>query len=430
MATAQLPVISVDLPDAVYLIQFCNALSRLTVDAVTRKDMGSNKVTPKSFLSRIGVLKDVDLTGQYSRRKIPAEKRERLCHARSYHKFRLHRMLLKGRTPMCSFVFKLLFASNVLVQPWSECSQQIPRKGKDKAPYTNGGDSPQGGGFGMRPGGGAASGGPNRPAAGGSNEEYVSKFNYDAMKDDEMSLVKGMRIHVLQIEGDGWWLGQNADSPSQQGWFPSNYVTPSNNAAPVTSPQNDVITVVRTLYAFNSGNPEELAFEQDEVLDIIQQPAEDPEWWMARNSSGETGLVPKNYVETEQRNYDPVNSLASPTEPVPNNPPPPHTNGSSGMGDWFFGKISRQEAERLLEGRAQTGEFLVRDSETATGFSISMKMPGRIRHFKVSALPNGEYGIGQRKFESLEALIAHYKRAPIYTSPEQGKAYLTTPLSH
>jgi len=64
-----------------------------------------------------------------------------------------------------------------------------------------------------------------------------------------------------------------------------------------------------------------------------------------------------------------------------------------------------------------------------SGYSISMKVPGRIRHFKVTALPDGNFGIGQRKFESLDALLDHYKRAPIYTSPEQGKAFLTRPLT-
>ena len=54
-------------------------------------------------------------------------------------------------------------------------------------------------------------------------------------------------------------------------------------------------------------------------------------------------------------------------------------------------------------------------------------MPNRVRHFKVHYVQNF-YKIGQKKFESMEALLEHYTRSPIYTSEEQGKAFLTNPL--
>uniref|UniRef100_H2Y7C6 Cytoplasmic protein n=1 Tax=Ciona savignyi TaxID=51511 RepID=H2Y7C6_CIOSA len=276
------------------------------------------------------------------------------------------------------------------------------------------------------------------PADGGdgthTNEEYVSKFNYDATKDDELTLRKGMRIIVIQKEPDGWWFGKDAERPGKPGYFPSNYVEKSNSvpqsslnashSSVVPPPPSDYcISVVRSLYAFNSGNSEELAFEQDEMLDIIEHPPNDPEWWLARNSEGKTGLVPINYVEVVEGaapvssgttpNYDRVSPCDSML--------PRH---------WYFGQVKRADAERRLEEKATNGEFLVRDSETSSGdYSISMKMPGRIRHFKVVSLPNGVYGIGQRKFDSMDALLEHYKSAPIYTSKEQGKVYLSNPMA-
>jgi len=57
-----------------------------------------------------------------------------------------------------------------------------------------------------------------------------------------------------------------------------------------------------------------------------------------------------------------------------------------------------------------------------------MKMPEKMRHFKVTVLPDGQYGIGQRRFESIDALLDHYKRAPIFTNQEQGKFYLPNPV--
>ena len=56
-------------------------------------------------------------------------------------------------------------------------------------------------------------------------ETFISQFNYTAVNDDELSLVKGMRVVVLKEEADGWWLGKDANDGTNKGWFPSNYVS-------------------------------------------------------------------------------------------------------------------------------------------------------------------------------------------------------------
>ncbi len=61
-------------------------------------------------------------------------------------------------------------------------------------------------------------------------------------------------------------------------------------------------------------------------------------------------------------------------------------------------------------------------------FSISMKAPDRIKHFNVKYLPDNRLGIGQRKFDSMDELIQHYRRAPIFTTANEGKMYLGTGL--
>ena len=51
---------------------------------------------------------------------------------------------------------------------------------------------------------------------------------------------------------------------------------------------------------------------------------------------------------------------------------------------WYFGKISRDDADRLLMNGSE-GEFLVRESESNPGdLSISMRGHDRNKHFKVS----------------------------------------------
>ena len=63
-----------------------------------------------------------------------------------------------------------------------------------------------------------------RPTNGVDNSEPISsaivKYNYQAQQLDELSLVKGARILILEKSGDGWWRGQHGN---KIGWFPSNY---------------------------------------------------------------------------------------------------------------------------------------------------------------------------------------------------------------
>lgn len=60
-------------------------------------------------------------------------------------------------------------------------------------------------------------------------------------------------------------------------------------------------------------------------------------------------------------------------------------------------------------------------------FSVSLKAVGKNKHFKVQ-LTDGVYCIGQRRFGSMDELVEHYKKAPIFTSEHGEKLYLVKPL--
>ena len=59
--------------------------------------------------------------------------------------------------------------------------------------------------------GAKSSAGP-RPSNTADNSEPISsaivKYNYQAQQLDELSLVKGSRVMILEKSGDGWWRGQ------------------------------------------------------------------------------------------------------------------------------------------------------------------------------------------------------------------------------
>ena len=61
-------------------------------------------------------------------------------------------------------------------------------------------------------------------------------------------------------------------------------------------------------------------------------------------------------------------------------------------------------------------------------YRLSLKIPDSIKHFNVKLLPDGRLGIGRRKFDSMDELIQHYRRAPIYMSTNRGKMYLGSGL--
>ncbi|XP_018596433.1 cytoplasmic protein NCK1 isoform X1 [Scleropages formosus] len=264
------------------------------------------------------------------------------------------------------------------------------------------------------------------------------KFSYTAEREDELSLVKGTQVIVMEKCSDGWWRGSYG---GRSGWFPSNYVTEDPDATAASEPAGSLteklaaamrsadrmLDVVQALYPFSSGNEEELSFEKGEVMDVVEKPENDPEWWRCRKADGQLGLVPKNYVAVLQGDLRSCQGNVGP-------PPPdcdyiePAVNGKFAGRQWYYGKVTRHQAEVALNQRGEDGDFLIRDSESSPNdFSISLKAQSKNKHFKVQ-LKEGLYCIGQRKFNSMEELVEHYKKAPIFTSEQGEKLYLVKAL--
>ncbi|TGZ74462.1 hypothetical protein CRM22_000932 [Opisthorchis felineus] len=259
-------------------------------------------------------------------------------------------------------------------------------------------------------------------------------FAYPANQPDELSIERGDRIQVVEKSSDGWWRGVlvDQDRQSQMGWFPSNYVTldlsknlarskttaareSTMNSAPGVHPSQAslpappatmtgqtalhgdqmfpsaskpaaIVERVLTLYPFTRNQNEELSFDTNEVLEIIEKPPDDPDWWRCRNVRGETGLVPRNYVSLLPSG--PASSLGEHAVPQDTGqfsfPVQPTEPGQSSASEelrltyavssttthahmeqpWFWGSISRAECESMLTRFAKPGEFVIRDSES------------------------------------------------------------------
>jgi len=224
------------------------------------------------------------------------------------------------------------------------------------------------------------------------NTFAIAKYDYEANQDDELSISKGDRIVVLEKSPDGWWKGRKGTG--QVGWFPSNYVTLEDDAQDMSMYANpasscsenlstdleDSIETVVTLYAYEGSNSEELTFEKDELLEILQKPTNDPDWWRARNQRGDVGLVPKNYVQA-------LSTDSGYPQTTPESQSNSSLSGQSHEGassrtpsggirsryrvagplerkDWYYGNIPRSECDQVLCQFAEDGDFVIRDSET------------------------------------------------------------------
>lgn len=227
------------------------------------------------------------------------------------------------------------------------------------------------------------------------NIPAVVKFAYTQERDDELTLLKGSRVVVMEKCSDGWWRGSQG---GRVGWFPSNYVQEElmgvddrEGDSPrgyIGGPQGTllangraggrgvVLHLVQTLYPFSSTTEEELNFEKGEIMDVIEKPENDPEWWRCKNSRGIVGLVPKNYVVVlDERPGPPSTTSSSPQSRYAG----PARSGRFAGRDWYYGNITRHEAECILNERGEEGDFLIRDSESSVSHLGEVMAPCRRR---------------------------------------------------
>ncbi|CAH1781077.1 unnamed protein product [Owenia fusiformis] len=318
------------------------------------------------------------------------------------------------------------------------------------------------------------------------NIPATAKYAYDARQPDELKLAKGEKVFVTEKSSDGWWKGTKESGDS--GWFPSNYVdelTESNmyehpaDSSDQTEDKLDdssqPIETVRTLYQFSTTNPEELGFDKDEHLEILEKPEGDPDWWRARNKMGEIGLVPRNYVEVisgsftqNSRGYTQITSQASGSSHSqtnssaslschsfdsasasqsasnPSSSPLPVCTPTSTKDpyrykykleasykdrDWFYGNVKRADCDELLNQFAEMEDFLIRSSETNVGdYTVVLKASPRNKHFRVQTVDR-QFCIGQQTFDTLDDLVLHYSTHPIFRN-DVTKLYLKRPFRH
>lgn len=147
----------------------------------------------------------------------------------------------------------------------------------------------------------------------------------------------------------------------------------NDNNASKTEPSTNKPQLTIIIHYFQAQNDTELSFDKNERLEIIDRPPSDPDWYKARNNSGQIGLVPKNYlIELSQYLTQDVNkgNNGSANGGGANNGHAGNANHNNiNLEDikgqqWYYGTISRAECDVLLSEKGMDGDFMIRESET------------------------------------------------------------------
>ncbi|CAG5132713.1 unnamed protein product, partial [Candidula unifasciata] len=146
--------------------------------------------------------------------------------------------------------------------------------------------------------------------------------------------------------------------------------------------------ILTALYDYQARTESETSFHKGDHMELIDD--SHPDWWLVKLANGQEGYVPYNFVAR-------LDTLESQ--------------------DWFFGKITRKDAERLLKvPLSPLGAFLVRESETDPGsyvlcvHDIDSSRGDCVKHYKIKKLDNGGcYITPKSQFTTHAELIRYYQ---------------------
>eukprot|EP00731_Ephydatia_muelleri_P016536 Em0009g960a len=218
-------------------------------------------------------------------------------------------------------------------------------------------------------------------------------------------------------------------------------------------------------FNFPGSSHNDLPFKKGDKL-VIVAPTKDPNWYKARRADGLEGMIPFNYVQEKvsptvshvqekvsptvshvQEKVSPtvshVQEKASPTprrvqekaSPTPRrvqetvsptvekvSPTVSHAHEEKASptvhGEvhlqampWFHGRISREDAEKLLTP-PKNGQFLVRESQNYPGdYTLCVSYNGKVENYRVQRNEKDMVTVdGDDYFDDLIELVEHYHR--------------------
>jgi hypothetical protein len=211
------------------------------------------------------------------------------------------------------------------------------------------------------------------------------------------------------------------------------------------SSESSIVCCCTAVYKYSATQESELSLEVGDVIWILEK--SNDIWWKARNYYGIVGYAPVSYLQ-EETDSQPTSVKAN-MDTLP--PPlsmrvqssqqqsqqqkqqqqtqapklPAKGDALSGM-PWYFSSMTRDQSETALMGKGVVGMFLVRNSTTHNTLSVNI---GRhVEHFKISFDNQWNvYNFGERRFDSIQAIIDWYTKNAIFTLADKTQILLTRP---
>lgn len=92
---------------------------------------------------------------------------------------------------------------------------------------------------------------------------------------------------------------------------------------------------------------------------------------------------------------------------------------------WYDSTTTRIQAEKTMVVQPLVGAFLIRNTESSPdGFSLSVKFPNGVQHFKIFRDKEGKYFVWLIKFNSINELVEYYKKSSISTTQQIFLSYM------
>lgn len=135
-----------------------------------------------------------------------------------------------------------------------------------------------------------------------------SLYAYEAQRDEDLSFAENrvLLAHPAKDSSGDWWYGSTELEDAKLGWFPKGYIEEihgelclrgADRQADFADGALFAAQPARALYSYSAASPDELSFEEETNLAIVDR--SDESWWKAEKE-GVIGLVPATYFEISQ----------------------------------------------------------------------------------------------------------------------------------
>ncbi|SAL98162.1 hypothetical protein [Absidia glauca] len=124
-------------------------------------------------------------------------------------------------------------------------------------------------------------------------KHYKALYDYDAQRNDELSLKAGDMVDVLQHDSEEWCTAENIET-GQQGAVPTNYLEKLNHTV-TTAVKDKGSVLAKVLQDYAAQDREELSLWKDGIVTVLDQTI--AEGWWKGDLNGNSGIFPANHVK-------------------------------------------------------------------------------------------------------------------------------------